>query len=174
MSSFIITPLVIAINIYIWIIIASAILSFFQLNPNQPIVEMVDKLTRPVFNAIRQKFKWVVVHGIDFSPLLLIVVLQFVATALTTGPIVAIFQVIHTMIISYIIIVIIASVLSFISINPQNPIVVTIRRLTDPLFKFFRQRFPFLNVGGIDLSPLVIIVGLNVVDILLNKLVIGF
>lgn len=68
------------INLYIWIIIIAAILSFVQLDPRNPIVEILNRLTQPAFNFIRQKMPFVVVSGIDLSPIVLILGLQFIDT----------------------------------------------------------------------------------------------
>jgi len=62
----------------------------------------------------------------------------------------------------YIWIVIIAALLSFINPDPYNPIVQFIRRATEPVFRFVRQKLPFIVVSGIDLSPIVIILLLNI------------
>ncbi len=68
------------INLYVWIIIIAAILSFVQLDPRNPIVEILNRLTQPAFNFIRQKMPFVVVSGIDLSPIVLILGLQFIDT----------------------------------------------------------------------------------------------
>jgi len=70
----------------------------------------------------------------------------------------------------YIWIVIIASFLSFVRPDPYNPIVQTLTRLTEPAFAFVRRRFPFVMMSGIDLSPLVIVIGLQVIDIIIRNL----
>ena len=73
----------------------------------------------------------------------------------------------------YIWIVIIASFLSFVRPDPHNPIVQMLYRLTEPVFSFIRQKFPFVVMGGIDLSPLIIIFGLQFVDIIIRNLIFG-
>ena len=68
------------INLYIWVVIISAVLSFVQLDPRNPIVEILNRLTQPAFNFIRQKMPFVVISGIDLSPIVLIFGLQFIDT----------------------------------------------------------------------------------------------
>jgi len=80
---------------------------------------------------------------------------------------IAIIQLIHSVINMYIWVVIIASVLSFIQLDPRNPIVEVLNRLTQPVFSFVRQKLPFVIFSGIDLSPIVIILGLQFIDTLL-------
>ncbi len=73
----------------------------------------------------------------------------------------------------YIWIIIIASFLSFVRPDPHNPVVQMLYRLTEPVFSFIRQKFPFVVMGGIDLSPLVIIFGLQFIDIIIRNILLG-
>ena len=73
----------------------------------------------------------------------------------------------------YIWIIIIASFLSFVRPDPYNPIVQVLNRLTQPAFAFVRKKFPFVMFSGIDLSPLVIIFGLQFSDILIRNMLLG-
>ncbi|MCF6244447.1 MAG: YggT family protein [Sulfurovum sp.] len=76
---------------------------------------------------------------------------------------------IHTLMTIYIWVIIISSLLSFVQPDPNNPIVQALRRLTEPALSFVRQKMPFVMMGGIDLSPLVIIFGLQFVDIIIRN-----
>lgn len=80
---------------------------------------------------------------------------------------------IRTIGVIYIWIVIIASFLSFVRPDPRNPVVQVLYRLTEPAFAFIRKKMPFVVISGIDLSPLVIIFGLQFVDILIRGLLFG-
>jgi len=173
MENLLIAPLHLIITIYIWIIIISAIFSFLQVDPRQPLVEIIEKLTQPAFSFIRQKMPWLVVSFVDLSPIFLLVMLQFIDNILIGSITFAIMQMIHAIIFTFIIIIIIASVISFINLDPYNPIVATINRLTNPLFQWMRQKFPFLVIGGIDLSPIAIIIALQLLDTFLSQLLVG-
>jgi YggT family protein len=85
--------------------------------------------------------------------------------------IVAFVTTIQMVITLYIWIVIIAAFLSFVQPDPRNPVVQTIYRLTEPAFDFIRRKMPFVVFSGIDLSPLVIIFGLNFINIFLDQLI---
>jgi YggT family protein len=89
----------------------------------------------------------------------------------------ALVQVIHTVINLYIWMIIIAAVLSFVQPNPSNPtvrsVILALYRLTEPVFAWVRRKMPFVLVGGIDLSPIVILLGLQFLDIFLLRLVYG-
>lgn len=73
----------------------------------------------------------------------------------------------------YIWIIIIASFLSFVRPDPHNPIVQVLYRLTEPVFSFIRKKLPFVVMSGIDLSPLVIIFGLQFIDIIIRNILFG-
>lgn len=67
----------------------------------------------------------------------------------------------------YIWVLIISALLSFVNPDPYNPIVQFLNRLTQPAYAFVR-RFMKTNFNGLDLAPLVLIIGLQVVIVLLN------
>ena len=85
----------------------------------------------------------------------------------------AIVQTLHTVMNLYIWIVIISALLSFVRPDPYNPIVQILNRLTEPVMNFIRQKMPFVVFSGIDLSPLVVILGLQLVDNFMMRLVLG-
>ncbi|BBD07471.1 integral membrane protein [Desulfovibrio ferrophilus] len=60
----------------------------------------------------------------------------------------------------YMWIVIISALLSWVNPDPYNPIVRTLRNLTEPVFWRVRSWLPFLNIGGLDLTPIVILLGI--------------
>jgi YggT family protein len=53
--------------------------------------------------------------------------------------------------------VIIATVITWLSPDPLNPIVRFLRGATEPVFGWFRRTLPFLRVGAFDLAPLAVI-----------------
>jgi len=85
----------------------------------------------------------------------------------------AIVNIIHMVITLYIWIIIISALLSFVRPDPSNPIVQALYRLTEPVYRWLRHKMPFLLMGGIDLSPLVLIIGLQFIDLFLMKLIFG-
>jgi YggT family protein len=171
---FILQPILLFIELYIWLIIISAVLSLFQVDPRQPVVEVINRLTQPAFSFVRQKMPFTVVGGLDLSPLVLIIGLQLLSSILTGNIFVALIGIISSLVYSYIILIIISTVLTFVNVDPFNPIVQLINRLTNPPLMFVRQKLPFLVVGGIDLSPLVVIFGLQALVGLLRQMTMAF
>ena len=85
----------------------------------------------------------------------------------------ALVQTLHSVINLYIWIIIIAALISFIRPDPYNPIVQVLHRLTEPVFTFIRQKIPFVIFSGIDLSPLVVILGLQLIDNFMMRALLG-
>jgi len=70
----------------------------------------------------------------------------------------------------YIWVVIIAALISFVNPDPYNPIVQFLHRITQPAYALVRK-FMRTNFNGMDIAPLVIVIGLQVVVILINYLI---
>ena len=66
-------------TLFIWIVIASAILSFF-LPPYHPVREALDRIVDPFLNPIRSVVP--LAGTIDFSPLILIIAVEFISRVL--------------------------------------------------------------------------------------------
>lgn len=63
------------LTIYMYIIIARAIISWFRLDPYNPLVRALYNLTEPVLSRIRRRIP--PLGGIDFSPLIVVLVIFF-------------------------------------------------------------------------------------------------
>ncbi|WP_345971490.1 YggT family protein [Sulfurimonas sp. HSL-1656] len=78
--------------------------------------------------------------------------------------------IVHTLINVYIWVVIIAALLTWVRPDPTNPIVQVLYRLTEPAYSLLRRYVPTV-FNGIDLAPLIIIIGLQVIDVIFVRLV---
>ncbi len=78
--------------------------------------------------------------------------------------------IVHSLITIYIWVVIIAALLTWVRPDPANPIVQVLYRLTEPAYVLVRRMMPTV-FNGIDLAPLVIIIGLQVIDVILVRLI---
>jgi len=74
----------------------------------------------------------------------------------------ALAQVVHLLLNAYMWIVIIRALVSWVNPDPFNPIVSFLYRLTDPVLDRVRRFLPPL--GGIDLSPLVVLIAIVFLD----------
>jgi len=69
----------------------------------------------------------------------------------------------------YSLVVMIAVLVSWVSADPFNPIVQALRSVTEPLFGWIRRRLPFAVVGMIDLSPLIALVLIQLVQMVIVR-----
>ncbi len=63
------------INVYIWVIIIAALLSFVNPDPYNPIVQFLYRVTNPAYDLVR-RFMRTDLNGLDFAPLIIIIALQ--------------------------------------------------------------------------------------------------
>jgi len=69
------------LSLYKWVIIISALLSWVRPDPNNPIMQVLYKLTEPAYALIR-RFIPTVFGNIDLSPVILLLILIFLQTFL--------------------------------------------------------------------------------------------
>ncbi len=69
------------ITLYKWVIIISALLSWVRPDPYNPIVQLLDRLTTPVYAMVRRVVP-TVFGGIDLAPIIVIFILIFLETFL--------------------------------------------------------------------------------------------
>jgi YggT family protein len=67
-------------------------------------------------------------------------------------------------------IVIIAAVISWVNPDPRNPIVQFLYRTTEPLLRPFRRILPPRRTGGIDFSPLLLLMIILFIKVFLSRL----
>jgi YggT family protein len=66
------------LNIYFWIVIISAVLSWVKPDPYNPIVRTLRALTEPVFYRVRKWLPFTYMSGLDFSPLVVLLTIELV------------------------------------------------------------------------------------------------
>ena len=83
--------------------------------------------------------------------------------------IIGLLQIFNGLIWLYMWVIIIAALLSWVKPDPYNPIVQVLYRLTQPAYSLVRRLMP-TSFNGIDLAPLVIIIGLQVIQLLITAI----
>lgn len=66
--------------------------------------------------------------------------------------------------------VIIAAVITWVNPDPRNPIVQFLYRSTEPILRPFRRLLPPGRTGGIDFSPLLVILAIIFIRTFLSRL----
>ncbi len=64
------------IQAYIWVIIIAALISWVRPDPYNPIVQVLYRLTNPVYFFVK-KYVPTVVGGVDLAPVIVVFALQF-------------------------------------------------------------------------------------------------
>jgi YggT family protein len=77
-------------------------------------------------------------------------------------------QIVHIALTLYIYVIIARAVISWIRVNPYNSIVQLIFKITEPPLEFLRRFVPIF--GGLDLSPVILIFIVMIVDRILSNL----
>ena len=71
------TVLNLALTAYMWVVIISALLSWVNPDPYNPIVRILRNLTQPVFARVRRWLPFTLMGGLDLSPLVVIFAIYF-------------------------------------------------------------------------------------------------
>ena len=86
----------------------------------------------------------------------------------------ALVGVVDTLINIYSLVLLIAILASWVSADPYNPIVRFLRSATEPLLARVRRALPFVVIGGFDLSPIVVFLGLQFLRTFLVRTLMDF
>jgi len=78
MSFEVVRLIMLVLDIYTWVIIAAAVISWVTPNPYNPVVRLLRRLTEPVLAPIRQLLPPWKTFGLDFSPMIVILLIQWV------------------------------------------------------------------------------------------------
>lgn len=77
----------------------------------------------------------------------------------------AVARVLHVALILYMWVVIIRAVLSWIRVPSLYPVTVILHKLTEPVLRPFRKLIPPNALGGIDISPIIVILVIYFIDL---------
>ncbi len=76
----------------------------------------------------------------------------------------AVARVLDTLLTLYFWVIIISALLTWVRPDPYHPIVRTLRNLTEPVLYRIRKWFPFTYINGLDLSPIVVLIAIQLVQ----------
>ena len=81
-TRFVADALSLLLNFYFWLIIIGAVLSWVSPDPRNPIVRFIYGVTEPVLYQVRRRLPFVIVGGLDLSPIVVILVIMFAQTVI--------------------------------------------------------------------------------------------
>ena len=168
-------------GLYILIVLLRFILQYMRADFYNPLSQFIVKVTQPLLRPMRRYIPGY--SGLDLSALVLMLVLQsleiLLVNMITGQPtgfaglgVLAIAKLF--MLTSYVFMfsIFILVILSWIQPQGYNPLVGMMQTLADPLMRPARRLIP--PMGGLDLSPLVVLLGIGVVQRLFIAPIMGF
>jgi YggT family protein len=177
-GSYLTNPVVFLIQVifglYITLVAIRFLLQWARADFYNPISQFVVKLTSPVLRPLRQVIPGYA--GMDLAALVLAWVLKSVELALLVlvlGLNASLFgalgwaipAVIQLFLNIFLFAILIRVILSWVNPDPYNPAVALLTRLTDPIMRPAQRMIK--PIGGIDLSPMVVMIGLVLLEMLL-------
>ncbi|MDH5359818.1 MAG: YggT family protein [Gammaproteobacteria bacterium] len=138
-----------------------------------PISQFLVKITAPVLNPFRRFIPGLM--GLDMAAVVVMLLLQwllFVGITLIHGGqlfplallVVAAAELLKLATYVFMFSIIIQAILSWVVPHGQNPILVLLYSLNEPLLRPARRLLP--DMGGLDLSPLLVLIGLQLIRML--------
>ena len=157
-------------ELYILAVMLRFLLQLFRADFYNPISQFLIKVTTPVLRPLR---RWIPgFAGIDVAALALMAILKFIEIVLVEAVkgyipgiggllILSIASLLQLLIYVFIVAILIQVVLSWIAPDTYNPMTSILRSLCGPLLRPVRHRLP--SLGGLDLSPLVVLIVLQLI-----------
>ena len=163
-------------GLYIFAVLLRFLLQLVRADFYNPIAQFLVAITNPPLKPLRRLIPGM--FGIDFASVVLLVLLELVfqtllATLLNqpvtivTLLVKGVFDLLHSTLSIYLFGILIMVVLSWINPHP-NPLSQLLGRLTEPLLRPARQTIP--SFSGIDLSPMLVMVAIALVQMALPYL----
>ena len=162
-------------GLYILVIMLRFILQTIRADFYNPICQFLVTVTNPAIKPLR---RWIPGYmGIDWPSILLMVTLQLIEVcliaflisgqipAMISLPVIIVSKLLNLLIYTYIIVIVIQAIISWIQPGSYSPFTVLLYQMSDPLVKPVRRHIP--AAGGIDWSIFLVLILLNLALILI-------
>jgi len=161
-------------SLYVLVVMLRFLLAWVRADFYNPLSQFIVRATKPLLNPLRRVIPGV--SGMDIAALVLawlVLTLEQLAILGLAGvglqPLaaaaLAIPELISLIINIFLFAILIQVIISWINPGSYNPAISLIHSLTEPVLGSVRRRMP--EMGGLDLSPMVVMVGLVVLEMLL-------
>lgn len=165
-------------SLFFYAVLLRIIFQIMRINFYNPVAQAIVKVTNPALVPMRRLIPGFKGHDVAAFALLILVQLTYIVFALLLMPIKFNFSIgslmgviiwcfgdiIANIFKLYFWIIIISIVLSWVS--PMNPITGVLKLITDPILKPIQKRVP--PIGIFDLSPMIVIIGISLCEILIS------
>ena len=163
-------------NLFVIVLLLRLFMQIFRANFRNPLAQAIVQLTSPLIVPVRRVVP--AIGKIDTATVLVAYVFEvifLVALLLILGvspqPSLLFFAAVRLVLLSihlYTFAIIISVVLSWIAPGTYNPAAALLHDIVDPVLKPFRRFVPL--VGGLDLSPLLALIALQIGNIIVSNL----
>ena len=162
------------LGIYILIVMLRLLLQWARADFYNPLSQFIVRATRPALAPMHRALP--AVGGIDLACVVLLIVLQFAELWVVTGLlghrvaaaallVLSVAEIVQLAIYVFLFSILIQVIMSWINPSSYNPLLSVLYSLNEPLLAPARRIIP--PFGGLDLSPIVVMVALQLVAILL-------
>lgn len=162
-------------GLYLLAVMLRFLLQLIRADFYNPICQFLITVTNPALRPLR---RWIPGYmGIDWPSILLMFLLKLVEICfialLVSGqlpsaisfPVIIVSKLLEMVVYIYIVIIIVQAVISWVQPSSYSPFTVLLYQLSEPLIRPVRRYIP--TAGGIDFSPFIILILLNLLLILL-------
>lgn len=166
-------------ELVIFVVMVRYFMQLFQANFFNPITQSLVKLTNPILNPLRGVLPKSRRH--DFASLLvtlvLIVLMVWVLGLMSVGRVPVAALIVNSLYFIFLLVtdlffwtILLRAIASWVG-NSRSPAVAFLEDLTDPILRPVQKILPPLS--GIDLSPLAVLIGIQVLQIFVGNLLMG-
>ncbi|MEE4638131.1 MAG: YggT family protein [Wenzhouxiangella sp.] len=163
------------IHLYLVVVLLRILLEAARADFYNPIVQLLVRLTDPLLRPLGKLIPNV--GRLNLSAVVLLYVLQLIGLLIlmllsgrSPDPLVlallTVMRLVRMVLVLYMILILVGVVLSWVGHGVRHPIVPLVYQLTEPVLAPIRRVLP--SLGGLDLSPLVAIIGIQFLIILLG------
>jgi len=161
-------------GLYIMVVMLRFLLQLVRADFYNPVSQFIVKVTTPLLRPLRHVIPGL--GGIDLSSLVLAWILKSAELALITvvsgmpispaaSPLWAIPGLVGLAINIFLFAILIQVIVSWVNPGNYNPVIGLVQKLVDPIMRPARRLLP--PIAGIDLSPMIVIIGLTLLEMLL-------
>lgn len=167
-------------HLYLLVVMLRFLLQVMRADFYNPLSQFVVKATNPPLVFLRRFIPGF--GGIDISAIFLMLIIQIAAIYAVSAVLGAIPPFLAVLPIAFVKLILLALdifffmilvqvILSWVNPGGYNPVIGVLTSLTEPLLGPVRRRLP--PIGGFDLSPMVVLIGLKVVSLLIIDIFVG-
>ena len=162
------------VNLYLFILSVRLILAWSRANYFNPITRFIITVTQPVINPLRRVIPNI--KNLETATLVFMVVVEvlkflllsflFFSIPIVTLIILSLLDTIKVILSTFFYAILVQAILSWVQVSyTASPVVEVLERLTSPILRPLRRIIP--PIGGIDITPIPALIGLQLLMMLL-------